>query len=651
MANGHRRSRKEFRDFIRETGAFGQRAENRSPEYRETGGGGSTLHPGTSGRNYMFRFFGLLRPQSGRLSLILFMSIVMVLLQSSIPWSSKLMIDLVLPQRNVALLVGCCIVMLVLSVSALVIGILQDYVRRSVRGKLVTQVKRRVMKHLQVLPLPRVQELKVGRIVSRIQTDTQGLAQLLQAAVFTPFNCLLMLSIGLASLLALNWRVTIICVLFCFSMGGIAFVIFHLLRPLQKSLRREQAVISGRVAEMFSGVEVVRAFNQERSETRTYATDTHLLWRKQLHAGAMHMTLVRLVRLLFRSLTVCIWLVGGYHHMRNPDSMPLGSLVAFITFSNWIFMPVQQLVDSMAQVQLGVACLERVFDLLDEPAAAKERDEGSDIERLDTDVEFRNVVFGYEDGVNILEGVDLVLRRGCMTAVVGPSGSGKSTITNLLMRFYEPGSGKILINGRDISTYRLDSYRSLLSLVLQDTYLFDGTIAQNIAYGRPGATREEIENAAHVAHSHEFIDEMEDGYDTVCGERGVKLSGGQRQRIALARAVLMDPQILILDEATSNLDSESETLIQQALRDIFEGRTTLVIAHRLSTVMDADNIVVLEKGSIVEQGTHEALVAANGRYATMLKEQMSSSRGREDGDPASEASGFGSSAGAGRAGQ
>jgi ABC-type multidrug transport system fused ATPase/permease subunit len=334
------------------------------------------------------------------------------------------------------------------------------------------------------------------------------------------------------------------------------------------------------------------------------------------------MMLNRLVVTLHGVLTVSIWLFGGYQYIRDPQAMPLGSLVAFITFSGWLFQPIFQIMGSFAEVQTGMACAERIFDLLDEPVSMPDPPRAREICRIERDIEFRGVCFAYPNGGAALHELNLIVPRGKVTALVGPSGAGKSTVTNLVMRFYDPSDGRIIVNGHDIREYALSSYRSMMSLVLQDVFLFDGSVADNIAYGKPDATRAAIESAATVANCHEFIAELENGYDAVIGERGARLSGGQRQRIALARAVLTDPQLLILDEATSNLDSESEALIQDALTRIFKNRTTLIIAHRLSTIIDAHKIVVLSEGRKVEEGTHRDLLCRGGRYAEMLRQQV-----------------------------
>jgi ABC-type multidrug transport system fused ATPase/permease subunit len=334
----------------------------------------------------------------------------------------------------------------------------------------------------------------------------------------------------------------------------------------------------------------------------------------------------RTVRLLVWALTITIWLYGGYKTFQGL--MTLGDLMAFISFTGWLFQPIFMIMESMASMQVSLACTERVFDLFDEPIAMPDKTDAKDIEEINEELRFNNVTFQYPDGVEAISNLNISIPKGKVTALVGSSGSGKSTITNLVMRFYDSTTGSVELDGVDIREFKLTSYRKLLSMVLQDTFLFDGSIRDNIIYGNPDATQEDAERAAKIAHCHDFILELEDGYETVVGERGVKLSGGQRQRLALARAISTDPQILVLDEATSALDSESEELIQMALKDIFKDRTTIAIAHRLSTIMDADNIIVMANGKVIEEGNHESLLKKEGRYYELYTTQI-----KKDKDP------------------
>jgi ABC-type multidrug transport system fused ATPase/permease subunit len=319
-------------------------------------------------------------------------------------------------------------------------------------------------------------------------------------------------------------------------------------------------------------------------------------------------------------LTACIWMYGGWLTLQGI--MSTGDLIAFTAFTNWLFNPIFTLMASLSNLQVSLACTERVFRLLDEPIAMPDSNEAKDAEHMKEGIVFENVSFSYPDGTQAIDNINLNIPRGKVVALVGSSGSGKTTITNLIMRFYDVTSGTLMLDGQDIRELKLSSYRKLISTVLQDVFLFDGSIRENIAYGYPEASNEEVVSAATIANCHQFIMELDEGYETVVGERGVKLSGGQKQRIALARAIVTNPDILILDEATSALDSESEELIQQALYRIFQNRTSIVVAHRLSTIMDADKIVVFDNGKIIEEGNHEQLINKRGRYFELYTTQM-----------------------------
>lgn len=616
-------SRRLFREFLSAKGIFGNRkteaeleqeaAAREEEEKRRQG----EIKPK---RSYVVRYLREFRDQKGRLGLLLTMSLLGIVLNAAMPLSGKFIIDFVLSRRDMTLLAGGCLVLLVIGLAEVILQTVRDYTTRSLLGNFAVRIKRRMMRHLQKLPLPRLQELKVGGIISRLQADTEGLAGLLQQGILSPFNSLLMFGVGLTSMLILSWQVTLSCIVFCVLMAGIAYVMFQVMRPLYRILREDRAVISGHLTETFGGMEVVRAFGQEWSESRDFSVETDLLWRKRLHGTVVGLVVHRMIRILFWLLRITVWLVGGYQVINGR--MSIGTLVAFGSFFQWLFQPIFMIMHSLSHIQNSMACAERVFDLLDEPIDMPDKPEADEIRRLQEEIRFEKVTFRYPDGSLALDNVSFSIPCGKTTALVGPSGAGKTTVTNLVMRFYDVTDGRVLCDGKDIRDVRVGPYRQLFSLVLQDVFLFDGTVRQNISYGKANATDKEIEEAARISNSYDFVCELEDRFDTVIGERGVKLSGGQKQRIALARAVLVDPQLLILDEATSNLDTESEALIQEALADILRDRTTLVIAHRLSTIMDADNIVVLDKGKIVEEGTHEDLLSQRGRYYEMFTKQM-----------------------------
>ncbi|MBN2711088.1 MAG: ABC transporter ATP-binding protein [Planctomycetes bacterium] len=628
-------SKELFRQFIKERGIFGnkkpektekaddpenQQAESPEAEASSSENSAKKAEKSRSTGYYLRKYLHLLSDQKLRLLTVVLLCPLLVGMHMLMPWSSKYFIDTILPQDNLNLLYKCCGALLALLVLWVILSIVQDYLQHCLIGNIITSTKRKLMKHFQQMPLERIQELKVGGVISRLQSDTEASANLLHQAILTPLNAALMLIGSIGSLSLINWQVTVICLAFCTVVIAITYVFFNIMRPYQKSIREELAAIGGHLAETFSGIQLVRAFSRERAETKAFATQTNLLWRKGLWATILNIAVHRSVRLIHMLIYVSIWAVGGYFYIN--DNMKTGDLVAFTMFIGWLFQPIFMIMGSFSAMQTSFACAERIFDLLEEPSSMPDVDDAEAKETFEEAIVFDNVNFDYPDGTRALHDINLTIPQGKVTALVGPSGAGKTTITNLVMRFYDATDGCVLMDGKDIRQMRLMNYRKLTGLVLQEIFLFDGSIKENILYSRPGAKMEEVERAAKMAHCTEFIDNLENKFDTIIGERGIKLSVGQKQRLALARAILRDPQIMILDEATSNLDSESESLIQDALRNIFENRTTLVIAHRLSTIMDADNIVVVDKGRIAEQGTHEELLKAQGRYYQLYMKQM-----------------------------
>ncbi|MHC4870513.1 MAG: ABC transporter ATP-binding protein [Planctomycetota bacterium] len=630
MKNRLSSSRKQFKEFISEKGFFGNKktendhSDQKTPKkdrLSQKSQDKDKKEPSNRDhKKYFWRYMSSFADQKSRIVLIIFMMIIAVCLETTMPWAPKYMLDYVMPTKSSSLLIASCFMLAVIGLSAVAINLLRDLLVRSLLGNFVTSTKRKLMKHLQHLPLERLHELKVGGVVTRLQSDTEAMASLFQQGILTPITSIFMFAVALTSLIILNLSVTLICLIFSIFVLGISYVIFNIMRPFQKSLRQELSVIGGHISETFSGIEVVRSFSQEKHETKNFGFEVNTLFRKNLHAQFVSMLVHRTVRLLFWGLTVSIWMYGGYKTFQGH--MTVGDLMAFIAFTGWLFQPIFMIMSSMANMQVSLACTERVFDLFDEPIAMPDKEDAIETVNFEEELKINNVSFRYPDGAHALSDSTITFPKGKVTAIVGSSGAGKSTITNLIMRFYEPTCGRLELDGHDIRNFKLSSYRKILSMVLQETFLFDGSVKENIAYGNPDATDKDVETAAQIAHCHDFILDLEEGYETVIGERGVKLSGGQKQRLALARAISTDPQILILDEATSSLDSESEELIQVALKDIFKDRTTVVIAHRLSTIMDADNIIVMSDGKVVEEGRHEELLKNKGRYFELYTTQI-----------------------------
>jgi len=614
-------SRKAYRDFIRAQGPFsGNKRDPASAALPDDGDTPEASRPKRSAWYYLRRFLREFHDLRWKLTLVLTLSAVSILVEAAFPWAGKFMIDSILPRKDVNLLFAACLGLLGVGLVRVAFSGFSDYLVMAAGGNVAIAIQRKMMHHLQRMPLARIQQLKVGGIISRLQQDIENLSMLLSGALMRPFNAAIMFTVALVSMLTISGKVTLVCIVCSLLMMLVAYAFFNVMRPFRKMLREDNSTIAAGLSEVFSGIQVVRSCGREATVKRDFALNTNLLWRKNLYATGLGMLVERSFWMIFFLWEAAVWLCGGYHVIHG--TMTAGEVVVFITFADWMFRPIFMIMDSLSSLQTALACAERTFDLLDEPVDVAEAKHGRRVDAIRDGFEFRNVVFDYSGGVRALDGVTIRIPKGKMTALVGPSGSGKTTLTNLVLRFYEVTSGELLLDGVNIKELRLRDYRRLMSLVLQDVYLFDGTVRENILFGKTTATSEEVEQAARVAHCHEFIATMEKQYDTVIGERGVRLSGGQKQRIALARALIANPQLLILDEATSNLDSESESLIQDALKKIFASRTSLVIAHRLSTIMDADNIIVIDGGRVVEQGTQTALLQLRGKYYEMYTRQM-----------------------------
>ncbi|MBR6060243.1 MAG: ABC transporter ATP-binding protein [Victivallales bacterium] len=607
------------------------------------GGFGGPPMPGDGSRKqplsyYLKRYLGTLGEHKKYIFTLIFFGVFSLVLRAVNPWTSKFMLDYVFADKPKTLDLGpflnehvlhrgpqtlllwTCVALAAIALSELVIGAVSEYVSRVLSSKMQVSIRRKMMKHMQAMPLAKLEQLKTGGIISRIEGDVNSFAALLHEGFLTPLTSLLMFIVGLGSLLLISPIVTLICTCFVIALAFVAYAIFNVMRPLFRDLHEDHARISGKLAETFGGIRVVRIFGREPYETADFIGSHHLLIRKSLHTDKLNIAIHRLVQLINIGMDITIWAVGGYYVIKGK--ITIGDLMVFTRFTHWFFQPVFMIMHSLSHVQNSVACTERIFDMLDEDVAIVDKPDAIPVHRIEKGIHFDHIDFEYDAGKPVLKDFSLDIPAGKTLALVGPSGVGKTTITNLLVRFYEQQKGSILLDGKDIRDFQLRSYRALFSLVLQDVFLFDGTIAENISYSVPDATPEQIQAAAKIAAAADFIEEFPDKYDTLIGERGVRLSGGQKQRISLARAILRDPQVLILDEATSSLDSQSEAAIQTALKDILKGRTTVVIAHRLSTIMDADSIAVIDDGHVVEQGTHHELLEKNGKYAEMYNKQM-----------------------------
>jgi ATP-binding cassette subfamily B protein/subfamily B ATP-binding cassette protein MsbA len=462
--------------------------------------------------------------------------------------------------------------------------------------------------------------MKTGGILSRLTGDVDTTTGLLQMAIVSPSISVIRLVIAIGILLTLNWRLALMALAIIPGAMLMSFASARRIRPIYRSLRKDVEQIDGRVGETFSGIRVVRAFGREARELLEYMRGRHTVLRKELFAHRRELVLWTSWGLLVSGVNVVIVWYGGYLNIAGRAS--IGDIMAFQWYTFLLLNPVWNIVNSFSELQRSLAAMERVFEVLQMPEDKPDRPGAREAPPLVREIQFDEVEFEYREGRPVVRDFNVTVPGGSVVALVGRSGAGKTTVTDLVARFHDPTRGRILLNGEDIRDLRLRSYRALLAIVQQDVFLFDGSVRDNIAYGRTAATVEEVEDAARRANAHEFIVRLPEQYETFIGERGVKLSGGQQQRLAIARAILASPQILILDEATSNLDTESEQLIQASMATLLAGRTTFVIAHRLSTIRRADVILLLEDGRILERGTHAELMARRGVYHDMVRRQM-----------------------------
>lgn len=500
------------------------------------------------------------------------------------------------------------------------IDVLRDYRQRLLNVRVMLSLRRTLFERLLHLPLTKLWDMKTGGILSRLSGDVDTTTGLLQMAIISPAVSVIRLLIAVVVLFGLNWRLALTALAILPWVTLMSFAFSRRVRPIYRSVRKDVERIDGRVGETFSGIRVVRAFRREMRELSDYLLGRHTVLRKEMFAHRREMFLWTSWGLLLGAINVVIVWYGGYLNLVGGASV--GDIMAFQWYTFLLLNPVWNIVNSFSELQRSLAAMERVFEVL-----AMERDKPDPPHALEAprqvrEIRFDNVEFEYREGQPVVREFNVVVPGGSVVALVGRSGAGKTTVTDLVARFHDPTRGCLRLNGTDVRDFRLATYRSLLAIVQQEVFLFDGSVRENIAYGRQTATDDEIEDAARRANAHEFIVKLPQQYETAIGERGVKLSGGQCQRLAIARAILASPQILILDEATSNLDTESEQLIQASMATLLAGRTTFVIAHRLSTIRRASLILLMAEGRILERGTHEELMRARGEYSRMVLRQM-----------------------------
>jgi subfamily B ATP-binding cassette protein MsbA len=536
-----------------------------------------------------------------------------------LPASTKYLVDDVMNKHRADLLLPLVGIVLL---STLIQGITSFALTQTLSKaaqRLIAELRSRVQEHVGRLPLQYFDSNKVGALVSRIMSDVEGVRNLIGTGLIDFVGGLMTAVIAFGFLVHISPIMTAIAFGFLLVFGVALRRAFQTIRPIFRERGKISAEVTGRLTESLGGVRVVKGYHAEAREHEVFAAGLDRLLQNVFRTLTASSLLGLSSSVLMGVVGAIVMYMGASQHLAGKLST--GGYFSYILFLGYLAAPLFQVVGIGTQITEALAGLERTREILDESPENEDPKRTVSLGRIEGRVEFRDVTFGYTPEKTVLHSVSFQALPGSLTALVGSSGSGKSTIISLLAAFHTPQSGQVLVDGADLSTVRIESYRSQLGVVLQDSFLFDGSIRENVAFSRPHSTEQQVIDACRIARVDEFAESFEQGYDTIIGERGVKLSGGQRQRLSIARAILADPRILILDEATSSLDSESEAIIQSGLAYLMRGRTTFVIAHRLSTIRRANQILVVEGGSIVERGTHAKLLARAGRYYDLYTRQ------------------------------
>jgi len=561
----------------------------------------------------------LVQPRRGLLAIGFVLMVINRVASLVLPYSTRFLIDSVIIKRHTQLLKPLVLAVLAATLIQGITSFSLTQLLSKAAQRLITELRQKVQAHVGRLPVSFHDSTKSGVLVSRIMSDVEGVRNLIGTGLVDLVGGLLTASIALFVLFRISALMTALAFGFLFFFALALKQAFQTIRPIFRERGKINAEVTGRLAESLGGIRVVKGYHAEKREESVFTRGVTRLLENVMRTLTATSVMGLSASVLLGVVGAVIMFIGARQILAG--SMTIGGFFTYTLFMGFLIAPVMQIVQIGTQLTEALAGLERTHEILKEAAEDRDPRRTVALSEIEGNIDFRDVSFSYDGTRTVLNDVSFHAAPGTVTALVGSSGSGKSTTIGLISAFYVPTQGAVLVDGIDLSTVRLDSYRTQLGVVLQETFLFDGTIRENVAFSRPDASEEAVLRACRIARVDEFAESFADKYYTIVGERGVKLSGGQRQRISIARAILAEPRILILDEATSSLDSESEQMIQEGLAYLMRGRTTFVIAHRLSTIRRADQILVVEQGRIVERGTHDELYALQGRYFELYTKQ------------------------------